>query len=140
MNLLQKISKLPDDIIMLIKEFIPHYKLVFVNLHFYNLYHLHIRSMIPLYENYIRDTIRRDNTFVFKKIVEENMDGWLKNKNYRYKNMIFSNYIYFINYYCMENDSQNCRQILYDFLNKRQLSINLHKKNTIKYINGQIKY
>jgi hypothetical protein len=134
MNLLQEISKLPDDIIRIIKEFIPQYKLVFVNSHFYHLYHSYIRNTIPLYENYIRDTIRRDNEFVFKKIVEENVDGWVKNKNYIYKNMVFSNYIYFINYFCMENNSQNCRQNLYNYLNKRELSINLHKKNSIKYI------
>ena len=33
------INNLPDDIIKLIKEFIPHQKLVFVNKTFYNLYH-----------------------------------------------------------------------------------------------------
>jgi hypothetical protein len=134
MNLLDKISKLPDDIIKMIKEFIPQYKLVFVNLYYYNLFHSYVRNMIPLYENYIRDTIRRDNEFVFNKIVEENLNNWINNKNYRYKNMIFSNYMYFINYFCMENNSQNCRKILFDNLNKRDLSINLHKKNTVKYI------
>ena len=134
MNLLDKIYKLPDDIIKMIKEFIPQYKLVFVNLYYYNLFHSYVRNMIPLYENYIRDTIRRDNEFVFNKIVEENLYNWINNKNYRYKNMIFSNYMYFINYFCMENNSQNCRKILFDNLNKRDLSINLHKKNTVKYI------
>jgi hypothetical protein len=134
MNLLDKIYKLPDDIIKIIKEFIPQYKLVFVNLYYYNLFHSYVRNMIPLYENYIRDTIRRDNEFVFNKIVEENLYNWINNKNYRYKNMIFSNYMYFINYFCMENNSQNCRKILFDNLNKRDLSINLHKKNTVKYI------
>jgi hypothetical protein len=69
MNLLDKISKLPDDIIKMIKEFIPQYKLVFVNLYYYNIFHSYVRNMIPLYENYIRDTIRRDNDFVIDKII-----------------------------------------------------------------------
>ena len=134
MDIIKKISKLPDDMIKYIKEFIPNCKLVFVNRHFYHLYHLSIRNIIPLYENYVRDMIRRDNDFVFEKILKENIERWIKNKNYIYKNMIFTNYSYFINYYCMENNSQNCRKILYDYLNKCDLSINLYKKNTIKYI------
>jgi hypothetical protein len=134
MDVIHKVSKLPDDIIKHIKEFIPQYKLVFVNRHFYNSYHSLIRKMVPLYENYIRDMIRRDNEFVFEKIMEENIERWMKNKNYIYKNMIFTNYSYFINYFCMENNSQNCRKILYNYLTKCHLSINLYKKNTIKYI------
>jgi hypothetical protein len=134
MSIINKISELPNEIINYIKEFIPNCKLVFVNCSFYKLYHYTIRSKISLYENYIRDMVRRDNDFVFKKIIEENMDRWIKNKNYVYKNMVFKNYAFFINYFCMEHNSQNCRKILYDCLNKCQLSINLYKKNTIKYI------
>ena len=134
MSIISKISELPDEIINHIKEFMPNCKLVFVNRYFYNLYHYTIRNSISLYENYIRDMVRRDNDFVFKKIIEENMERWIKNKNYVYKNMVFKNYSFFINYFCMEHNSQNCRKILYDYLNKCQLSINLYKKNTIKYI------
>lgn len=129
-----KISDLPDDIINLIKEFIPHKKLVFVNKIYYNLYHHTIRDSIPLYENYVRDMIRRDNDIVFEKILGENINLWLKNKQYRYKNMVFNNYIYFIMNYCIENNSERCRQNLSNYLKKRDLCRNLHKKNVVKYI------
>ncbi len=129
-----KISDLPDDVINLIKEFLPRKSFVFVNKAFYNLYHHTIRRDILLYENYIRDMIRRDNEFVFEKIIVENMDTWLKNKQYRYKNMIFNNYIYFIMNYCIENNSDRCREILIHYLKKRDLCRNLHKKNVVKYI------
>ena len=132
--MIQNISHLPDDIINLVKEFIPHNKLVFVNKTFYNLYHNTIRKYIPQYQNYIRDIIRNDNDFVFEKIIQENIDIWMKIKQYRYKNMIFSNYIYFVMNFCIENDSERCRQILLQFLSKRDLCRNLHKKNVIKYI------
>jgi len=125
---------LPDDIIRYIKEFIPVNKLVFVNKTFYDLYHHTIRKTIPLYENYVRDTIRRDNEFVFEKIVQENFDFWLKHKQYMFKNMIFSNYVYFIMYFCIENNSERCREVLLQFLSKRDLCRNLHKKNVVKYI------
>ena len=132
--MIQNISHLPDDIINLVKEFIPHNKLVFVNKTFYNLYHNTIRKYIPQYQNYIRDIIRNDNDFVFEKIIQENIDIWMKIKQYRYKNMIFSNYIYFVMNFCIENDSERCRQILLQFLSKRDLCRNLHKKNVVKYI------
>ena len=130
----KKISDLPDDIIKLIKEFIPYNTLVFVNKTFYNLYHHTIRKSIPMYENYIRDTIRRDNEFVFEKIIEENFNFWIKKRQYSYKNMIFNNYIYFIMNFCIENNSDRCREIVLNFLSKRDLCRNLHKKNVVKYI------
>ena len=66
---IMKLSDLHDDIINLIKEFIPYKKLVFDNKTFYNLYHHTIKSSINLYENYVRDVIRRDNDLVFEKIL-----------------------------------------------------------------------
>jgi hypothetical protein len=131
---MKQIYDLPDDIINLIKEFIPYIKLVFVNKIFYNLYHHTIKKIIPLYENYTRDIIRRDNDFVFQRVVKENIDLWIKNKEYIYKNMVFNNYVYFLINYCIENESERCREVLLYFLSKRDLYINLHKKNVVKYI------
>lgn len=128
------ITDLPDVIINLIKEFIPGQKLVFVNKIFYDLYHHTIRKTIPLYDNYVRDMIRKDNILVFEKIIRENFYKWIKNKQYRYKNMIFNNYIYFIDYFCIENNSERCRDMLISYLSKRHLCRNLHKKNLVKYI------
>jgi hypothetical protein len=132
--MMKLISELPNDVINLIKEFIPNHKRVFVNKRFYNLYHNTIRMNIPLYENYIRDIIRRDSYFVFEKVLQENIELWLKNKQYRYKNMVFNNYLYFVINFCIENNSERCRELLLDFLIKRDLCRNLHKKNVVKYI------
>ena len=134
MNIIKNVYELPEEIVRLIKEFIPHKTLVFVNSFYYNKYHYTIRKLIPQYDNYIRDIVRRDNEFVFEKIIEENFDNWMKNKQYIYKNMIFNNYIYFIMYLCIENGSDRCRQVIYDYFKKRDLCINLHKKNIVKYI------
>lgn len=131
---MKSISDLPDDIINLIKEFIPRQTLVFISKTYYDLYHHTIKNTIPLYENYIRDMIRRDNHIVFEKVIGENIDLWIKNRQYRYKNMIFNNYIYFIVHYCIENNSDRCREIIHEYLKKRDLCRNLHKKNVVKYI------
>lgn len=130
----EKINNLPGVIIDIIKEYIPKKILIFTNRENYNLYHHLIKKYIKNYENYIRDMIRRDNEFVFNKIIRDNYPKWCEIKQYRYKNMIFKNYFYFTINYCIENDSNNCRNSINIFLKEHGLSKNLHKKNVIKYI------
>ena len=128
------IVKLPEVIIDIIREYIPKKTLVFTNKFHYTSYHASIKTYITNFENYIRDTIRRDNDFVFEKIIKENYIKWYEIKNYKYKNMIFKNYFYFIINYSIENDSNNCRNIINDFIKQHGLCKNLHKKNIVKYI------
>jgi hypothetical protein len=132
--MIKYIKELPDDIILYILKFIPYDKLVFVNSSYYKLYHYTIKKYIPLYDNFIRDVIRRDNEYVFEQIIFENIDLWLKKKNYIYKHMIFNNFLYFVLNYCIEFNSNNCRNKLMNYLSKRDLCRNLHKKNVVKYI------
>jgi hypothetical protein len=133
-ELIVNVNKLPTELIDLIKEYIPTKSLVFVNKKYYILHHPLIKQYISNYENYIRDTIRRDNEFVFERIVAENFFKWFQIKKYRYKNIIFNNYAYFVINYCIENESNNCRKILEDFFKEHGLDKNLHKKNVTKYI------
>ena len=130
----EKIKRLPEEVVNIIYEFIPRTALLLTNNFYYTSYHKVLRSSIKQYENYIRDVIRRDNEFVFQKIVEENISRWLNMRQYRYKNKIFSNYFYFVIDYCIENDSDKCREILDYFIKERQLCKNLHKKNVVKYV------
>ena len=75
--LINLINKLPHDIVNYkIKQFIPKKAFVFTNKENYILYHSLIKQNIKNYENYIRDTIRRDNFFVFERIVRENYNKW----------------------------------------------------------------
>ena len=126
--------RLPPELIRYIKEYIPKKTFVFTNRENYNLYHSLLKPSIKDYESYIRSMIRQDNEFVFKKIVEENYNKWYEFKQYKYKNMIFNNYLYFVMNFCIENDSNNCRKIISDFLKEHGLGKNLHKKNLVKYI------
>jgi len=132
--ILKKINALPDDIIKNIKQFISKKVLVFLNKTNYLLYHFTIKQYIINYENYIRDTIRRDNDFVFDKILIENYKKWIIIKKYTYKNIIFNNYLNFTNHYCIENESTKCKKILLDFMKEHGLSKNQHKKNIVKHI------
>ena len=137
-NIIQQINKLPVEIINIIKEFIPKIAFVFTNRENYRLYHSLLLSYITNYEGYIRDTIRRDNEFVFTMILRENHKKWYEIKKYKYKNMIFTNYLYFIIHYCIENVSNNCSNAIHEFLKEHGLGKNLHKKNVVKYIKWKI--
>lgn len=131
---MENISKLPLDIIRYIKKFLPQKELVFTNRENYNLYHHIIKQYIKDYDSYIRDMIRKDNEFVFDKIIQENCYKWYEMKQYQYKNMVFTNYLYFVINFCIENDSNNCSNVISDFLKEHGLCKNLHKKNVVKYI------
>jgi hypothetical protein len=131
MNILQKLN---IELVTIIKSYIPYQKLVFTNRENYYLYHNFLKPSIINYENYIRHTIRCDNEFVFERIIIENFDKWEKINKYSYKNMIFKNYLYFTIYYCIENESSNCRIIIIKYLKTRGFDKNLYKKNIIKYI------
>jgi len=130
------IKNLPLEIEMYIQDFIPMQVLCFLNKKYYVKYHKYVKDWVAkeLYENYLRDTVRRDNDFVFNFLVKENYKKWLKIRKYRYKNIIYGNYICFMESFCIENQSTNCRNSLKEFLNKTGLSKNQHKKNTITNI------
>ena len=132
---MDKITKrLPLELVRYIKEYIPKKYFAFTNRVNYNLFHSFIKPSIKDYESYIRTMIRQDNEFVFKKIIEENFTKWYEIRQYKYKNMIFNNYLYFVMNFCIENESNNCIRTILEFLKEHGLGKNLHKKNIVKYI------
>jgi hypothetical protein len=135
-NIFCYIDKLPFYIINEIKKYISNKSLIFVNHTKYTINHYLIRTLIPSnkFESYIRNILYRDFDFVFKQIIQENYLNWFEIKGYMYKNIIYKNYIYFIKGFCIENNSEKCRIIINDFLEKLGLCKNQHKKNIIKHI------
>jgi hypothetical protein len=133
-DIIQNINDLPPELIDIIKEYIPKHILVFTNKQNYILYHKEIKSVIPMYENYIRDIIRRDNIFVFEFVLRVNYKRWINIKNYDYKGIIFNNYMSFIQFYCLDNSSDKCKSFMFLFTTENGLCKNQHKKNIIKHI------
>jgi len=133
-NIINLVNKLPMDVVNIIEEYVPKKEFTFTNKTNYELYHHLIKPGIKNYEMYIRDTIRRDNIFVFEMIVRENYYKWFLIKNYTYKNYDFKNYAYFVINYCIENESIKCRDFIIDFLEELGLYKNQHKKNFVNYI------
>lgn len=132
------LNKLPHELIDVIKDYIPYISLIFTNKNNYIKYHhlLNINHIIPrtLKENYIRDIVRRDLHFVFERIINENIQKWLIIKHYIYRNIIYTNYVYFLKDFCFINESHKCRNILNKFLEENGLCQNQHKKITSKHI------
>ena len=133
-EVITKICNLPNELISLIKEYIPKNRFIFTNRENYRLYHYLIRIRPNQFDDYIKNIIKRDNEYTLNLIIRENYFKWYEIKNYMYKNMIFKNYLYFVMNFCIENDSNNCRTIINDFLKEHGLGKNLHKKNVVKYI------
>jgi hypothetical protein len=118
-NLLN-VLKLPEDMINVIKEYIPTKCLVFTNKTNYYLYHSTIKENIigNQFESYVRDMIRRDNDLAFAEIIKENIELWFKVRSYEYKHFTYNNYLYFLLDYCIENDSNKCRILIKEYINQ----------------------
>ena len=134
--LCKRIEKLPSELINIIYTYIPNKVCMLLERNIYIKSHGLLRKYImkDQYENYIRAMIRRDNDFVFSLLIHENFEKWLFFKKYVYKLTLFSNYIYFLLEYSIENDAEKCKQIINNYIIKSGLSKNQHKKNTSKNI------
>jgi len=129
------LQKMPEDIVRVVSEFLPIRTIMWLNKNFYIKYHKKVRSMIApkLYDNYIRDMVRLDNSFVFKFIAKENIMRWVCEKNIIYKNVSYPNFLSFLNDFTIRNNSTKCRNLLQSIFDEMGLSKNQHKKN--RYVN-----
>lgn len=105
---------IPNELINIIFTYIPYHRIVFLNKQYYFKYHTLLK--INNTENYTRYIIRNDNSFVFEMILNENINKWYKIKKYQYKNITCYDYVSFINYFIIENNANNCKNILDNFV------------------------
>ena len=124
-------EQLPTDILRYIYTFVPTTSKLWLTKHNYIRDHHLVWDLIPSdqIENYIREMVNRDNSFVFSFILKENFNRWLSFKKYHYKSIIYSNYIYFLLGLCVDSQSPKCRNVIRCKLEQTGLSKNEHKKN-----------
>ena len=105
---------LPTDIILIIWQHLSSYSKIFLNKKYYSLYNNLIDSIIITgrYENYIRDIIKKDYSFIFKQMLKRKFTNWTIMHNYKYGNMTYTDYIHFLLYYSSFHKSHNCNTIL----------------------------
>ncbi len=132
---LSEINYLPEDVVdYVIKEFIPEHYFVFTNKEYYMRCHHLLKPRIPRYEQYIQTTVRMDSVFVFEILLKENIDKWVRTRDYVYKTRIYKNYVYYLIDYCNEHCSYECRNAIVNLLDKLGLCQNQHKKNVSRSI------
>jgi len=117
---IQLVNKLPEDVIFIIKEYIPESVLMILTKENYMKYHPKMKYMIPLmdYSKYIRSTIRNDYYFVFEQLLRENIFKWYNMKKFIYQNMIFDNYLRYLNQLCIDYKSNKCRNLIKMYADK----------------------
>tara|TARA_B100000927_G_C16164369_1_gene348734 strand:- start:114 stop:557 length:444 start_codon:yes stop_codon:yes gene_type:complete len=125
------ISDLPNEVCSIIFSYIRSEEKVFLNKEYYEQFHYLISSKISSnnYDNYIRDIIRNDASFVLNQLLNENYERWLVKRKRIHKNIIYNNYTDYMLGLCLESESTKCRELINEFYNTKGLSKNLHKKN-----------
>ena len=128
------INYLPEEMVKEIYAFVPKWIKVYLNKKYYIKYHKHIKHKFINYDGYLRNIVRNDCDFIFQQTCSENMKKWLLIKQYKYKNKVFSNYVYLLEHLCIETESTKCRNILHFYIKKSGLNKNQHKKKVSKVI------
>ena len=111
---------IPNEILDKIFDLIPEYcKLYLSKKYYFNLHHL-VKSYISSnnYESYINSIITLDHSFVFERVLNENIHKWIQWKNYRFKLTVFRSYLYFIYVIIINKDANKCKSIFIKCLNK----------------------
>jgi hypothetical protein len=136
---LTNIMNLPYENRNIIFSFIPIEQKIFLNKSNYIQNHKLIHNYInkKYIEEYIRKTIRQDHDFVFKQIFNENLIKWIQIRNYYYRNSVYSNYLMFLNDYCIDNESYKCQKYIMKMMDKLGLRKNQYKKKYIRYIRNK---
>ena len=81
----------------------------------------------------MRDIIRNDYLFIFKFKLNDNINLWINHFNYKYKNVIYYNYITFLLFYCDKYSSNKCKNEIYNKFKEIGIKKILLKNNKIKY-------
>jgi hypothetical protein len=110
------LNRLPEEVVKYcIQPFLPLSVVAFLSKKNYKNYHpTIIKPMLyeKGYDTYMRYIIRNDFYFLFEISLYENFEKWLKLTKFIYKSSLYCNYIFFLLEFCIECDSQKCREIL----------------------------
>ena len=126
---------LPNEIKNIIWHHISCRQKIFINKkHYYRLNPL-IDTIISniRYDCYVRDIIRNDCLYVFNILFYRNMNKWLSKRNYKYNNVIYSDYVNFLLNYAYINNATKCSNNINLQLNLSGLKKKWSKNSRIKH-------
>lgn len=124
---------LNDDVIGVIKSFLPKEIRVWLSKEDYIADHSVIKQMIPInhYDEYIHDTINHDHSFVFTQILREQFDKFHKWKNFEKNGNRHHSYLTYLRDKCVEKNSFKCAGAIDDFAAVKGFSPNWYKRRSI---------
>lgn len=136
MEFYDKLKCLPDDVIGIILHYLPYNKNLTLNTDSYKKNHIVVipRCLKISFEKYIRTIIIKDYDFIFNILLNDNLLRWITMRNYRYEQMIFKNYFYFLKYFSIKNNSEKCLSLLKNI----NFIPSLNRKQHKNYINRNI--
>ena len=112
-------DNLPLDIKYQILNYLPKVILIQINKHLFYKYHKCLNIHNNSLELYIRDTIKLDHSFIFKQLLIEKNERWLRMKKYVFKNLIFKTYVDFILFYSLQQKSYKCFNLIKKYNNTK---------------------
>jgi hypothetical protein len=134
---------IPNEILDKIFDLIPENCKLYLSKKNYIKLHPLVKSYISSnnYDSYIHSVITLDHSFVFERILNENISKWFRWKNYRFKSTIYHSYLYFIYVTVINKNANKCKSIFNKYLeeyfssNKSSYNAkNWFKNNNIKNV------
>ena len=116
-----EIVLLPEDLVNIIKSYIPIEYLSLTNKYYWNMWYNNSYSG-KLQASYWRFILRNDNNFVFEKYLINAIPYFLKEKRIIYKSQIYPRRLELVNYLINYTfDSQKCKIVLDTFMKTKRL-------------------
>jgi len=116
-----EIILLPDELVNIIKSYIPIEYLSLTNKHYWDMWYNYSYSS-KLQSSYWRFILRNDNNFVFEKYLINAIPYFLKEKRIIYKSQIYPRRLELVNYLINYTfDSQKCKIVLDTFMKTKRL-------------------
>jgi len=131
MDLLNKINKIPLEVAMIIKTYIPREIIIITNKKDYENEYMTLRlewnDALPYkisykrhytLESYIRKIIKNNLNYIFEMVIKYKYGHWVNIKKYRYKGYKYGNYIQFLEQLCIILESTKCKEVIKNFEKK----------------------
>jgi len=147
MDLLNKINKIPLEVAMIIKTYIPREIIIITNKKDYEKEYMNLRFEWNLLcksisykksytlESYIRKIIKNDLNYIFEMVIKYKYNHWVKIKKYIYNGYKYRTYIQFLEQLCIMLESTRCREVIKNFENNNGI-VRKKKHKKIRRINN----
>lgn len=124
---------LNDDVIGVIKSFLPKETLVWLSKEDYVANHSVIKRLIPqcVYNEYIHDVILCDHSFVFTQIIDEHFDKFHHWRHFEVAGNRHHSYLTYLRDYCLFADANKCKAVIDRKAAEKGFSENWYKRRRI---------